>query len=274
MPFAPLLLAGSALAASVLACAGCASSGGGEKPVAASGVVSVAAPGAWGAPAALESLRAGGVAVLGAVQVDEVDQVRPPLIAALDSVLAARWAGVPILRHARVRAALDDSTARLLLLGYQLHGRAEPLWLGRAADALADSARYGVLARVRTKRVRTEDRETERVDRSSRGVEIRVTILESDVSLHLYDLATRGLVCSGEITGYAERGAPSDSLPMPERPPLQDWSTPEDRAREAMTAPTMLYLEPPPLVWAVRDAMAAFADSVVGSGDRGVPRGR
>jgi hypothetical protein len=206
--------------------------------------------------------------VLGAVQVDEVDQVRPPLIAALDSVLPARWEGVRILRYPRVRAALDDSTARLLLLGYQLQGRAEPLWLARAADALADSARYGVLARVLGQRVRTQERDAKRLDKSGREVKVRATIVESDVSLHLYDLATRGLVFTEMVTGFAERTATSDSLGQAERPPLRTWSTPEDRAREWQDAPTELYLEPPPLVWAARDAMAAFADSVVGARGR------
>ncbi|HEU5310407.1 MAG TPA: hypothetical protein VFV24_03040 [Candidatus Eisenbacteria bacterium] len=249
---------------------GCASSGGGGgKPAESSGVTSAALPGGtWGTPAALESLRAGGVAVLGAVQVNEVVQVRPPLIAALDTALTARWSTVPIMRYAQVRKALDDSTARFLLLGYELHGLAEPLWLGRAAHLLEDSVRYGVLARVRKQHVRTEERETDRVDKSHREVKIRVTVLESQVSLHLYDLATRGLVMAADLTGYAERTATSDSLPTPERPPLRDWSTPEDRAREPFEGPPELYLEPPPLVWAVRDAMQAFADSVVGSGRR------
>ena len=224
--------------------------------------------GIWGTPAALESLRAGGVAVLGAVQVNEVEQVRPPLIATMDTVLAAKWTGVPLMRYARARAALDDSTARLLLLGYQMQGRAEPLWLQRAAHLLADSVRYGVLARVRKQHVWTEEREMDRVDKSYRGVKLRVTVLESEVSIHLYDLATRGLVFGADLTGYAERTAPSDSLPMPERPPLQGWSTPEDRAQEPYQAPPELYLEPPPLPWALASAIAAFADSVVGTAPR------
>ena len=254
----------------VVLVSGCSSSvGGGDAPSGVSGTPHIVRiPGIWGTPAALESLRAGGVAVLGAVQVNEVDQVRPPLIATLDTVLTAKWSGVPLMRYARARAALDDSTARLLLLGYQMQGQAEPLWLGRAAHALADSARYGVLARVRKQYVWTEERETDRLDKSYRGVKLRVTVLESEVSIHLYDLKTRGLVFGADLTGYAERTAPSDSLPMPERPPIRDWSTPEDRAREPFEAPPELYLEPPPVPWALAHAVAAFADSVVGSAPR------
>lgn len=274
------------LACAVLVLAGCAGSGGGRGPASGSpaagsatgSAAGSAAPtpaspgdgwGIWGTASALDSLRAGGVAVLGAVQVNEVDQVRPPLIAALDSVLGARWPGVHILRYPRVRAALDDSTARLLLLGYQLHGRAEPLWLDRAADSLGrDSVRYGVLARVRGQRLRTDERDGDLVDESNRTVKIRVTTRESDVSMHLYDLVTGGLRFSGEFRGFAERAASSDSLPPPELPPIRTWSTPEDRALEPMTPRVGGFPAPPSLDRAVADAIMVFADSLIGSAGR------
>lgn len=259
------------LACAVLACAafafGC---GSGSKeaaravPAVAEGAAGLARTGVWGTPAALDSLRAGGVAVLGAVMVNEVDQVRPPLIAALDSVLAARWPGVPVRRYARVRSALDDSTARFLLLGYQLHGEVEPQWLARAAAVLRDSVRYGVLARVRRTRVRTVERDSDRADASGKPVRVRATIVEGDVALHLYDLVTDGLLYSRTVAGEAERDTPSDSLPKPERPPLRTWSTPEDRAAEPMQPPIVLFPEPPSPARAVAGAMAAFADSVIG----------
>jgi hypothetical protein len=248
-------------------CGGCAS---GSKPT--THAVPSSAPaagipartGTWGTPAALESLRVGGVAVLGAVMVNEVDQVRPPLIAALDSVLAARWPEVPVHRYAWVRAALDSSTARFLLLGYQIHGQAEPQWLARAADSLRDSVRYGVLARVRRTRVRTVERDTDRADESGRPIRVRATIVEGNVSLHLYDLGTLGLLYSGTVAGVAERDAPADSLPKPERPPIQTWTSPEDRALEPHTPPVGGFPEAPNPARAVASAIAAFADSVIG----------
>jgi hypothetical protein len=264
-----------------LACSGCAGSDAAGKVEANpasgknAGVAASGGPAVWGTPAALDSLRSGGVAVLGAVQVNEVDQARPPLIAALDSVLGARWPAVPMFHYARVRSALDDSTARFLLLGYQLHGRPEPLWLGRASDSLRDFVRYGVLARVHRQRTRTEERDTDRTDASGRSVKERATILESDVSVHLYDLRTRGLLFSGEYQGVAESAGRSDSLPRPERPPLSTWSTPEDRAREPMTAPIGGFMRPPPLHLSVAHAIGAFTDSLAGAGrTRGVPAGK
>ena len=258
-----------ALTIPLLAVLGCASSGGPpETPAPSSGASATSPAGSvWGTAAAFDSLRAGGVAVLGAVQVNEVVTAWRPLILALDSVLAARWQGVPLRHFVQVRAALDDSTARMLLLGYQIHGRAEPFWLDRAADRLQDSVRYGVLARVRRYWVHEEERQAGRVDASYRDVQIRATLLESDVSFHLYDLGARRLLFSGNFQGFAERAIPSDSLPPPERPPVATWSTPEDRAREPMT-PVGGFPPPPPLDRSVADAIAMFADSLVGSGRR------
>jgi hypothetical protein len=258
-----------ALTIPLLAILGCASSGGSPEAPAPSGASAISPAGSvWGTAAALDSLRAGGIAVLGAVQVNEVVTAWRPFILALDSVLAARWQGVPLRHFVQVRAALGDSTTRMLLLGYQIHGRAEPLWLDRAADRLQDSVRYGVLARVRRYWVHEEEREAGRVDASYRDVKIRATLLESDVSFHLYDLGDRRLLFSGNFQGFAERAMPADSLPPRERPPIRTWSTPQDRALEPMTAAVGGFPEPPPLDRSVADAIAVFADSLVGSGRR------
>ena len=105
------------------------------------------------------------------------------------------------------------------------------------------------------------------MDASYRDVKIRATLVESDVSFHLYDLGARRLLFSGNFQGFAERAVPLDSLPPPERPPVTTWTTPEDRALEPMTA-VGGFPPPPPLDRSVADAMAVFADSLVGSGRR------
>src|SRR5260221_12037945 len=64
-----------------------------------------------------EALRAGGLVDLGVVQVNEVPQVRPPLIAALERVLAATRHDIRLVPAAQAQATVDDSTSRLLLLG-------------------------------------------------------------------------------------------------------------------------------------------------------------
>src|SRR5881396_1365516 len=101
-----------------------------------------------------EVLRAGGLVDLGVVQVNEIPQVRPPLIGALERVLAATRSDIRLIPAARAQATFDDSTSRLLLLGYQMHGAPEAVWLARAADSLRGVARYGVLARVESDAIR------------------------------------------------------------------------------------------------------------------------
>src|SRR5262249_18059278 len=64
-----------------------------------------------------ESLRSGGLAVLGVVQVDEVPQVRPPLIDALERVLGVTRHDLRIIPAAKTQAVMGDSTTRFLLLG-------------------------------------------------------------------------------------------------------------------------------------------------------------
>jgi len=256
----------AALTPALLAC-GCASGSkeSGPAPRVPATAAAVTRIGPWGTAAALESLRAGGIAVLGAVQVNEVDQARPPLIAALDSVLPTRWAGVRVRPYRWTRHALDDSTARFLLLGYQIHGRAEPLWLARAAESLQDSVRYGVLARVRRTRERTVEHEADQADASGRPIHVRATVVEGEISFHLYDLPRRELVFSVNLVGSATKEAPADSLPKPERPPLRTWSTPEDRSLEAVTPPVGGFPEAPPVAVAVARVIATFADSTIGA---------
>jgi hypothetical protein len=209
-----------------------------------------------------DDLRRGGIAVLGVVQVGEVDQVRPPLVAALDSVLAAKRPEIPRFTQRQVRAAVDDSTARFLLLGYQLHGRIEDAWLARAADSLHDMARFGILARVRSTHVRYADRERPIHPGSRETRTVQAALLEARVSVHIYDLRARTLRASGEFLGVGERDARPDSvLPHMDRP-VMGWSEPEDR-NVPFTPPTqVLEIEPPPLAEAVGPAVAAAIDSL------------
>jgi hypothetical protein len=221
------------------------------------GNVSIRIPGA--------ELRRGGLAILGVVEVGEVDQVRPPLVAALDSVLAAERPDIPRFAQRQVRAAVDDSTARFLLLGYQLHGRVEDAWLARAADSLHDMARFGILARVRSTRVRHEDRDVPIAPGSRETRPVHATQLEAHVTVHIYDLRARTLRASGEFLGIGERRARPDSVP--ELPSVRTWVEPEDR-NQPLTPPVQyVELDPPPLSVAVGPAFVAAIDSLFGPPD-------
>ena len=205
-------------------------------------------------------LREGGLAVLGVVQVGEVDQVRPPLVAALDSVLAAKLPNIRRFTQRQVRAAVDDSTARFLLLGYQLHGRVEDHWLARAADSLGDMARYGILARVRSTRVRHDRREVPVAPGSKETRSVYATQLEAAVTVHVYDLRARTLRATGAFLGIDERRARPDSVPA--LPPIRTWVEPEDRLQSFAPPGQAMELEPPPLSAAVGPAFAAAIDSL------------
>lgn len=161
-----------------------------------------------------ESLRRGGIANIGVVQPGEIIQPPGPLTDALEKVLTIMYPDVPVIRAARACAALDNSTARFLLLSFQVHGSAEAAWLARAADSLRALARYAALARVETNTLQYVTRPTPPHDpsvkappsdtsRVYREGNVPVTIREVFVRVHLYDLETRRLAISGSYFGSA-----------------------------------------------------------------------
>src|SRR5690349_5193909 len=163
-----------------------------------------------------EALRSEKIAIVSVVQVDEIPDVRPPLIAALERVLRATRPDLTIVPAARVAPALDDSTERFLLLGYQMHGTVDPAWLERAKPAIRPMARYALLARVEAVKVRHSDRVD--VAEQNAGQAISVTGRDVRVKVTLYDLESLALVFAGEYWGSREdvRGDMDPALPEPE----------------------------------------------------------
>ncbi len=205
--------------------------------------------------------------VVGVVQVNEIPQVRPPLIAALERVLTATRTDIPLVPAARAAAALDDSTTRLLLLGYQMHGSPEPDWLDRAADRLATLGRYGVLARVESDKLRYAVRDAPVNDPTlkSPSSRIRVTGRDAHVSVQVYDLRTRERVFAGSYIGAAEVAEP-DTMPlaMGEAPGggVSISGIPQVAPIEQE------YPRPPPLARALEPAFLEFARSLPGAPTR------
>lgn len=163
-----------------------------------------------------EALRSEKVAIVGVVQVDEIADVRPPLIAALERVLHATRPDLTIVPAATVAPALDDSTERFLLLGYQMHGVADPAWLARAKTEIRPMARYALLARVEAVKVRHSDRVD--VEEKTAGTPISVTGRDVRVKVSVYDLENLELVFAGEYWGSKEdaRSDMDPTLPEPE----------------------------------------------------------
>ncbi|HET9939539.1 MAG TPA: hypothetical protein VFR25_00410 [Candidatus Eisenbacteria bacterium] len=250
----------TAAAASVMLAAALAGCGGGHpKPAPPpAAAVSVRIPGT--------ELRQGGIAIMGVVEVGEVDQVRPPLVAALDSVLAVKRPEIPRYSQRQVRNAVDDSTARFLLLGYQLHGLVENAWLDRAADSLHDMARFGILARIVRTRVRHDDAEIPVRPGSKETRTVRAAELDAHVQVHVYDLRARTLRASGEFLGIGEHRARPDSVA--ELPTIRTWVSPEQRTQSMVPPPGGYFeMDPPPLSVAVGPAFAAAIDALFGPPD-------
>jgi hypothetical protein len=161
-----------------------------------------------------DALRSGKLAIVSVVQVDEVPEVRPPLIAALERVLRATRPDLPIVPAATIAPALDDSTERFLPLGYQIHGAADPAWLERAKPAIRPMARYALLARVETVKVRHVDR-ADPTGESPNG-SIAVTGRDVRVQVSIYDLESLALVFGGEYWGSKEDARSLGDAPIPE----------------------------------------------------------
>ncbi|MGE5179227.1 MAG: hypothetical protein ACM3PF_09065 [Bacteroidota bacterium] len=234
------------------------------------------------------SLQKGGLAVLGVVQVDEVPQARPPLIDALERVLTGARRDIPLVTSDRAGAALPDSAKRLFLLGYQLRGDPDAVWLARAAEAARPLARYGVIARVTELRIRYGTRDIPPSDATgSRETAVRVTGRDVRVETTVYDLATRAVVYQAKFLGSTD-AAPStrpasadtlnpDSLPpqrtQPERPGefrpgRGGFPTPgpSDSPRD------LGYPDAPPIARAAEEAFLMFARALPGSPARPSPR--
>ncbi|MGE5176249.1 MAG: hypothetical protein ACM3JJ_07710 [Hyphomicrobiales bacterium] len=222
------------------------------------------------------SLREGGLAVLGVVQVNEVAQVRPPLIAGLESVLHRTRPDLRIVPASRVEAALPDTAYRYFLLGYQMRGDPDSLWLAVAAKAARGMARYGVLARVETASVRYGMRyvDTGTADRRS-GREIPVSGRDARIAVDVYDLNTRLPVFRGRFIGSSDEArnlaprpeASEDSLPVPRRPAVE--GDPGDGSRVHWGPPRtdegIAYPDAPPVSRAAEAAFLSFVRALPGS---------
>ncbi len=210
-----------------------------------------------------EALRSGGLLIMGVVQVNEITQVRRPLMEALEEVLTTTRRDIPVVSAARAAAAVDDSTERLLLLSYQIHGVPGQPWLVRAANSLGGLARYGVLARVTRDKVRNSDRDAPPSVQSKSG-KILVTGRDADVSVDIYDLRTRARVFGGTYVGSAE-SAEEDSFNVSQPPPPAAGGGVTIGATPQGASPiTLGYPDPPPLARAAGAAFLEFARSLPG----------
>jgi hypothetical protein len=212
-------------------------------------------------------LVAGGLAVVGVVEKEEVEQVRPPLIAALESVLRQERPdlALTLVPADSVRAALGAAAYRRLLNTYQATGTIDSLAMRAVGEALHGAVRYGVVARVVSNATRTSRRSVAPGD--SAGYRLVTTVLvmgrDARVVIQVYDLRAGTAVYDAQFLGSSEasgfgsgpgQGSFSPNSGVTFQVP--DHPRPEDEGASA----------PPDLARALEEAFRSFARSLPRAG--------
>jgi hypothetical protein len=204
-------------------------------------------------------LRAGKVAVLGVVQFQEPDQIRPPLIAMLEKTLGEERPDVPMIPADSVRSILGEERDKKLLLGYEYQGALDDHALEETAGSLRGIARYILVARVDRDRTRNATRGIDVNDSTSAAhvlYETGVTERQARVTVQLYDLSRRGLAVNARYEGSTENEHPMLS-------PLGRISFKKNVPPEEQGYP-----ETPALALALREPFQTFARTLPGAPKR------
>jgi len=162
-------------------------------------------------------LRDGGLAVVGVTMVEEVEQVRPPLIAALERVLGETRPDLPFRSAASVRDTLGLAASRKVLSAYQLDGRLDKAALTDLAKRLGGGTRFAIFGRV--------EKTSEHYPAPPRRGEIdyggsigsRTTRRDARVRLTLYDLARARVAFEAVYASSSENSLPDSIASLPER---------------------------------------------------------
>ncbi len=203
------------------------------------------------------SLRTGGLAVVGVVEKEEVEQVRPPLIAALESVLRQERPDLPLVPADSVRAALGAAAYRRLLNGYQSVGVIDSASARAVGVALRGAARYGVLARVVSDVTRTSRRAIDPGDSAGYRLYSAVLVMGRDarVAIQLYDLAAGAAVYDAQFVGSSEASRYGFGAPVAPSPRSGTTIDVGGRPRPGNEG----FPEPPELARALEEAYRNFA---------------
>ena len=167
-------------------------------------------------------LREGQVAVLGVVKFQEPDQIRPPLIATLETVWREERPDVPLVTADSVRQALGTVRDQKLLLAYEYQGQLDTQALDEIADSLRGLARYVIVARVEKDRTRNSTRGINNSDTTAARTDwaMGITGRDATVAVQLYDLARKEVAVNARFEGSSENARPMLS-------PLQPRGTTE-----------------------------------------------
>jgi len=206
-----------------------------------------------------EALRAEGLAIVGVTVVEEVEQVRPPLIAALEGVLRERRPDLPFRSADAVRDSLGLPAYRRILSVYQAAGKLSESGRLELAGRLRASARFALLARVDKNVVRLpsvrrqyDRRYGEPYDATSAKFGSRAASRDTRVRVTLYDLA------SGREAWAAVYASSSDNVLPDSIPRLPDRLT-VPRPEQEGELPLEPVPEVPSLAQALIEGFRAFA---------------
>lgn len=152
--------------------------------------------------------RSGGMAIGGVTMKDEVEQIRPPLIAALERTLTAERPDLPFRRADTVREALGVSAYRRLMMAYQTDGGLEDKELEEFKTALGPSTRFLILGRVEKSTTRESSRPVSRV--SAEFPQPSTWGRDARIRFTLYDLSTDRAAFE-EMYASSSKNVPPDS---------------------------------------------------------------
>ena len=202
-----------------------------------------------------EALRDGGLALVSVTVKEEVEQVRPPLNAALERALREMRPEVRFRTAASVRDSLGLAEYRRILSAYQLEGKLSEADAAVLAAKLGRSSRFALLARV--------DKDDTRVPpmrRQSTGVVGAASPTfgrlaasrDTRFRISLYDLST-GREAWGNVYASSSDNVLPDSVPrLPAKLPVPRPGTEAEIPLEPLP-------EVPSLAEALVEGFRAFA---------------
>jgi hypothetical protein len=204
-----------------------------------------------------DTLRAGGLAVMGVTVVDEVEQVRPPLVAALERQLAEDRPDLPVRSANDVREALGLPRYRRILNAYQSSATISREDLADAGRALGRGARFAIVARVEKVGMRVYKNPVRRrspYDDSGAPEESLLVSRDVRIRVTLYDLAAARAAFAATYLSSSDNEY-TDSLSAIHRPVFYE---PGRAGEPPLVSPEAAPL-PPELADAVVEGFRAFA---------------
>ncbi|HET7903558.1 MAG TPA: hypothetical protein VFM17_03255 [Candidatus Eisenbacteria bacterium] len=169
--------------------------------------------------------------MVGVTMVDEVEQIRPPLVARLEQALAHGRPDLVVVTAGSVRDRLGLAAHRRILSAYQLTGRLSDADGADLDSALEGTARYAILARVEKNTAYTRTQGGVRLGNTGNSygyIKLAVATRSAEVRVTLYDLRERREVYAVVHASSIDNVPPDSIWRLPRRPVIPDLNEPRD----------------------------------------------